>query len=37
MRETRRSWGRSAGCYVINVTPIAKQPAEFHNREELNA
>jgi hypothetical protein len=37
MRKTRRSKGCNAGFYVINITPPAEQPAEFHSREELTA
>jgi hypothetical protein len=37
MRKTRRSRGRNAEFYVIELTPAADQPTEFHNGEELNA
>jgi anti-anti-sigma regulatory factor len=37
MRNTRRSRGRNAEFYVINVSPAAKQPVEFHIGEELTA
>ena len=37
MRKTRRSKGRKAEFYVIEITPAADQPTEFHTREELNA
>jgi hypothetical protein len=37
VRKTRRSKGRNAEFYVINVMPAAEQPAEFHNGEELIA
>jgi hypothetical protein len=30
MRKTRRSKGRNAEFYVIDVTPAAEQSAEFH-------
>jgi hypothetical protein len=35
MRKTRRSSGRSAELYVIDVSPTTKQPSELHNGEEL--
>jgi hypothetical protein len=35
MRKTRRSRGRNAEFYVIELTPAADQPTEFHIREEL--
>jgi hypothetical protein len=35
MRKTRRSRGRYAEFYVINITQAAEQPTEFHTREEL--
>jgi hypothetical protein len=35
MRETRRSRGRNAEFYVIELTPAADQPTEFHTGEEL--
>jgi hypothetical protein len=35
MRKTRRSTGRNTDFYVIELTPTADQPAEFHNGEEL--
>jgi hypothetical protein len=37
MRETRRSKGHNAEFYVINISPVAEQPAEFHIGEELTA
>jgi hypothetical protein len=37
MRKTRRSKGRNAELYVINVTPTSEQPAEIHTAEELTA
>jgi hypothetical protein len=37
MRKTRRSGGRNAELYVIEVTPAADQPTAFHNGEELTA
>jgi hypothetical protein len=37
MRKTRRSKGYNADCYVIELTPAAYQPTEFHIREELSA
>jgi hypothetical protein len=37
MRKTRRSKGRHAEFYVIELTPAADQPTEFHTREELIA
>jgi hypothetical protein len=37
MRKTRRSMGRNADFYVINVSPTAQQPTEFHIGEELTA
>jgi hypothetical protein len=37
MRKTRRSRGRNAEFYVIEVTPAADQPTKFHNGEELTA
>jgi hypothetical protein len=37
MRKTRRSKGRNAEFYVIEVTLAADQPAEFHIGEELTA
>jgi hypothetical protein len=37
MRKTRRNKGRNAEFYVINISPLAKQPAEFHIGEELSA
>jgi hypothetical protein len=35
MRKTRRIMGRNAEFYVIELTPAADQPTEFHTREEL--
>jgi hypothetical protein len=35
MRKTRRSIGRNAEFYVIELTPATDQPIEFHTREEL--
>jgi hypothetical protein len=35
VRKTGRSRERNAEFYVINVTPAAEHPAEFHNGEEL--
>jgi hypothetical protein len=35
MRKTRRSRGRNAEFYVIELTPAADQPTKFHTREEL--
>jgi hypothetical protein len=37
MRKTRRSRGRNAEFYVIELTPTADQPTEFHTGEELTA
>jgi hypothetical protein len=37
MRKTRRSRGRTAEFYVIELTPAAHQPTEFHTSEELTA
>jgi hypothetical protein len=37
MRKTRRNRGRNAEFYVIELTPAADQPTEFHIREELTA
>jgi hypothetical protein len=37
MRKTRRSRGRNAEFYVIEVTPAADQPTKFHTGEELTA
>jgi uncharacterized membrane protein len=37
MRKTRRSKGRKAEFYVIDISQVAKQPAEVHNGEELIA
>jgi hypothetical protein len=36
-RKTRRSRGRKAEFYVIELTPAADQPTEFHTGEELTA
>jgi hypothetical protein len=35
LRKTRRSRGRNAEFYIIDVTPAADQPTEFHTGEEL--
>jgi hypothetical protein len=35
MRKTRRSRGRNAEFYVIELTPAAYQPTDFHTRKEL--
>jgi hypothetical protein len=37
MRKTRRSTGRYAEFYVIELTLAADQPTEFHIGEELTA
>jgi hypothetical protein len=37
MRKTRRSKGRNAEFSVINLTPAADQPTDFHIGEELTA
>jgi hypothetical protein len=37
MRKTRRSRGRNAEFYVIELTPADDQPTDFHTGEELNA
>jgi hypothetical protein len=37
VRKTRRNIGRNAEFYVIDVSPTAKQLAEFHTEEELTA
>jgi hypothetical protein len=37
MRKTRRSKGREAEFYVIELTLVADQPTEFHTGEELTA
>jgi hypothetical protein len=37
MRKTRRSTGRNAEFYVIELTPSADQPTDFHTGEELTA
>jgi hypothetical protein len=37
MRKTRRSRGRHAELYVIELTSAAEQPTDFHTGEELNA
>jgi hypothetical protein len=37
MRKTRRNRGRNAEFYVIDVSPAAEQPTEFHTGEELTA
>jgi hypothetical protein len=35
MRKTRRSKGRNAEFYVINVTPATEHPTKLHNGEKL--
>jgi hypothetical protein len=35
MRKTRRSRGRHAEFYVIELTSAADQPPDFHTGEEL--
>jgi hypothetical protein len=35
MRKTRRIRGRNAEFYVIELTPAATQPTDFHTREEV--
>jgi hypothetical protein len=35
MRNTRRSRGRNAEFYVIELTPAVDQPTDFHTGEEL--
>jgi hypothetical protein len=37
MRKTRRSRGRNAEFYVIELTQAAYQPTDFHIEEKLNA
>jgi hypothetical protein len=37
MRKTRRSRGRNAEFYVIELTPAVDQPTDFHTGEELTA
>jgi hypothetical protein len=37
VRKTRRSMRRNAEFHVINVTPTAEPPAEFHIEEELTS
>jgi hypothetical protein len=37
MRKTRHNTGRNAEFYVIELTPSADQPIDFHAREELTA
>jgi hypothetical protein len=37
MRKTRRSRGRHAEFYVIELTSAAEQPTDFHTGEELTA
>jgi hypothetical protein len=37
MRKTRRSRGRNAEFYVIELTPATDQPTDFHTLEELTA
>jgi hypothetical protein len=37
MRKTRRSRGRNAEFYVIELTPAADHPIDFHTGEELTA
>jgi hypothetical protein len=36
MRKTRRNMGRNAEFYVIELTPAADQPTEFHTGDETN-
>jgi hypothetical protein len=36
MRKTRRSIGRNAEFYVINMSQVAEFPTGFHNGEEPN-
>jgi hypothetical protein len=35
MRKTRRSKGRNAEFYVIDISLAAEQPVEFHTRKEI--
>jgi predicted acylesterase/phospholipase RssA len=37
VRKTRRSKGRIADFCVIDLTPTAEHPADFHTRDELTA
>jgi hypothetical protein len=37
MRKTRRSRGRNAEFYIIELTPAADQPTEFYIGEELTS
>jgi type II secretory pathway predicted ATPase ExeA len=37
LRKTRRSRGRNAEFYVIEIKPATKQPTEFYIGEELTA
>jgi hypothetical protein len=37
MRKTRRSKGRHAKFYVIELTSATEQPTDFHNGEDLTA
>jgi hypothetical protein len=37
MRKTHRNKGRNAAFYVIELTPCANQPTEFHTGEEQRA
>jgi hypothetical protein len=37
MRKTRRTRGRNAEFYVMELTPAADQPTDFHTGEELTA
>jgi hypothetical protein len=37
MRKTRRSTGRNAEFYVIELTPTVDEPTDFHIGEELTA
>jgi hypothetical protein len=37
MRKSRRSKGRDAELYVISISPLTEQLAEFHTGEELTA
>jgi hypothetical protein len=35
--KTRRSKGRNAEFYVINISPATEETVKFHTREELTA
>jgi hypothetical protein len=37
VRKTRLSWGRNAEFCVIELSPTADQPTNFHTGEELTA